>query len=577
VPRERNTKTHNIFCIDIEKVQSALLNNEDYTMDDVVESLVCQAVDYTEQALKKDISSNGFRVRLLFYGDEKYNSKLASFCKPFVQANQDVVTFRPKTASTVMLVWSENHVFAITTGQGFRIVQPFCVPKFGMQVVGVFENAFRITALDSNAMSSIVHSTKTIYSNEVDFIDVDNLDTIFKEVTGRLTDRETVQTLLRLSENSKKKSMKISARNYVQFSSSLNFDGLIHLLGILDQYDLTQLSDRFNLVVPLNVKHHEAIIEANNQAVVEKLYTSIQNGKGIEFDLFHRNTNEFVSADTYRISSINNDTLIEEDDIVAVDFIGKAYKYYLVEQDDSLDTFSRFIRDAKIESIKNDTIVTSDTLLQHISGEIQVYGNNYYMFYGNYYNINEDYSRRLNASLLGKLRQEYFINEITTEWLDDYIEDDFNHYVSVKEGYIHLHKTKPELIEFADLLKVEAGRATIIHVKDGFDGSMRELERQVELSIARMIDFQNNNQDSYIRRLYRKALTNTTGLNISSHFTTEQNFVDEMKSCSYRYIIVIHVSNPDLLASRSNIAKHCLNSLILKCFNRGVDLKINLV
>ena len=35
----------------------------------------------------------------------------------------------------------------------------------------VFEERFKITSLDSNAMSSIVHSTKTVYSNEIDFID----------------------------------------------------------------------------------------------------------------------------------------------------------------------------------------------------------------------------------------------------------------------------------------------------------------------------------------------------------------------------------------------------------------------
>jgi len=212
-----------------------------------------------------------------------------------------------------------------------------------------------------------------------------------------------------------------------------------------------------------------------------------------------------------------------------------------------------------------------------VSGEIQVDEKNYYMFYGEYYTLDKSYAERLNATLHGKLRQEYFIDELSSGWDSSQNEDDFNHNVSINEGYIHLHRTRPEQIEFADLLKIENNTATIIHVKDGFDCSMRELERQVELSIIRMLDLQNNNQELYMKKLYINGKNNKRGVNIKDHFQTEQDFVEKMKKCSFRYVIILKVDNQNLLASNSNIAKHCLNSLILKCFNRGVELKINLV
>ncbi len=72
------------------------------------------------------------------------------------------------------------------------MVEKYLVPNFGLIIASAFEERFKITSLDSNAMSSIVHSTKTIYSNEVDFIDIESLDTIFKEITGRLKDADKV-------------------------------------------------------------------------------------------------------------------------------------------------------------------------------------------------------------------------------------------------------------------------------------------------------------------------------------------------------------------------------------------------
>ena len=123
------------------------------------------------------------------------------------------------------------------------MIEDCSIPKFGLIIASIFEERFKVTSLDSNAMSSIVHSTKTVYSNEIDFIDIDALDTVFKEVTGRLKDADKVRLLLNLNTDSKKKSMKITARNHVQFSSALSFDGLLHLLTIIDEYDFENLSD----------------------------------------------------------------------------------------------------------------------------------------------------------------------------------------------------------------------------------------------------------------------------------------------------------------------------------------------
>lgn len=574
--RSKNTKTHNIFLLNKEKVQEKLFNNQPTDVRAMIDGVISTyPLEYREQTLRGDINMGSFSVRMFFREDKPNDSKLASFCRTFVKADQDIVKFKPYSASSVLFVWSNEHVFVITTGQGFRVVEDFCVSKFGMLVVSTFQKLFRITALDSNGMSSIVHSNKTIYANEIDFVDIDALDTVFKEVTGRLNDKETVHSLLNLDQTSKKRSMKVTAKNFIQFSSSLNFEGLIHLLTQIDQYDYTAMQDKFNLIAPINFKHNKSIVENNNNKVVEKMYTAIREDNPLGMDLFNKSTIDFIAADTYTV--VCNDTILATtDDIEPSVFIKEAYTAYLEDQEDTLQTFSAFINSAFLISQKGDGIVTEGSILSHISGEIQVDGKSYYIFYGEYYFLSDSYSDRLNKSLKGKLLNDRFVRYLTTPW-NAGSEDDFNKTASNSEGFVHLHKIKPEYIEFADLLKIDGDRVVIVHVKDGFDDDMRALDRQVELSVTRILDLKNNNNDEYMRKLYRNATSCNKGINITTMFPTEEDFISALKEKEVQYIVAIRPPIKNLLDNRSNIAKHCLNALILRCFNQGIDLKINIL
>lgn len=575
--RTKNTKTHNIYLLNKEKVQEKYFNGELTDDDSIINRIISEySKIYYEQDLKEDVNTGLFHVRMYFHKEKIVNNKLASFCCSFIKEGQEIVTFIPCSASSVMFVWSKEHIFVITTGQGFRVVEDLCIPKFGMLVVSIFQSLFRITALDSNDVSGIIHSNKTIYANEIDFIDVDALDTVFKEITGRLNDEETVHSLLNLDQTSKKKSMKITAKKYVQFSSSLNFNDLIHLLTKIDSYNYDNIQDGFNLISPISPKQNKDIVEANNKKIIEKIFTAINENSPIGVDLFHRFTNDFIGADTYYILNDNKE-MANTDDIESTSFIKKAYTTFLKGQTPSLESFEEFVNNAKLISYKGDNIVTTGSLLSHISGEIEVNNKNYYIFYGEYYYLSESYCERLDKSLGGKLLKDRFVNYLSTHWNEGETEDIFNERASNNEGFIHLHKVKPELIEFADLLKIDNDKVIVVHVKDGFNDDMRALDRQVELSINQVLDLKNRNSDIYMRKLYKNATKCAKGRNITVDFPDEDKFISTFKEKDVQYIIAIRPSKKNLLENNSNIAKHCLNALILRCFNSGIDLKINIL
>ena len=272
----------------------------------------------------------------------------------------------------------------------------------------------------------------------------------------------------------------------------------------------------------------------------------------------------------------NYEEYYSQDDYEPTQLIFNAYQNYLKGNPSTETAFYAFILSSKLRADRGDYMVTDGTILQYVSGEVEVNNINYYVFYGDYYRLSTSYDERLKDSLRGKLQQVNETNEIQTAWIHETGKDEdwFNKTVSINEGYAHLHKIKPDFIEFCDLLKYDEETITFVHVKDGFDGDMRVLDRQVDLSIRKIMDYRQNNHADYMKSLYQNASACSVGTNITALFPSEEDFLDSLKTKQIRYIIVIRPQNPDLIECRSNIAKHCLNALILRCFNQGVDLRI---
>ena len=194
-------KTHNIYMLDTEK-----LTNLGKSINEQITRIIEQSngnsrYKYKLQDLKDETDFQGFSIKL-YYRNEEKDSRIKLFCESFVKENQEVLRSFTRSSSSIMFIWNKKSIYAVTTGQGFRAIEEYCMQKFGLLVISAF-NAFKITALDSNTLSSIVHSSKTIYSNEVDFIDVTELDTIYKEITGRLNDIGIVKKIINNDETKK--------------------------------------------------------------------------------------------------------------------------------------------------------------------------------------------------------------------------------------------------------------------------------------------------------------------------------------------------------------------------------------
>ena len=101
--RQKNTKTHNIFLIDKNKLHG-ISGVPAPSIADALATLMSIDERYKLQTLKPNIDAKGFSICLYFRSDDNYQSKFASFCKSFVAEDQTAVTFYPRSASSVLFL-----------------------------------------------------------------------------------------------------------------------------------------------------------------------------------------------------------------------------------------------------------------------------------------------------------------------------------------------------------------------------------------------------------------------------------------------------------------------------------------
>ena len=245
-------KIHNIYLIDLNKVKEKLeIEIEELELSDVVKEISSYIIDsksgYNIQRVKDNISCNNYKLFFLFNENKKEDSNLSKFCLDFIESGEQVLKITTNYPSSIMFIWKNKGLFAITTGGGYHEIENFCSEDFGLILATIFNKDFRVYSYKSNNLASIIRSNAIIYYNPIDFINIDNLDVFFRELAGELTNTKLIKDYFGEEVFERHHNVKLFAKDRIKFNISTNFFGLVNLIENLDSLDLKGYSDCFNL------------------------------------------------------------------------------------------------------------------------------------------------------------------------------------------------------------------------------------------------------------------------------------------------------------------------------------------
>jgi len=130
--------------------------------------------------------------------------------------------------------------------------------------------------------------------------------------------------------------------------------------------------------------------------------------------------------------------------------------------------------------------LTSGSLFEHLNGEVRVDGNIYFYLGAEWYKVKSEFIEQLNRDCKDSIKQ-LLASDMIKEPFNVKIEDDYATKFLGKPGTYVLHKVLYENIELSDLLFYDQNTIHLVHIKQGFNNSVRELASQISMAARQLI------------------------------------------------------------------------------------------
>lgn len=216
------------------------------------------------------------------------------------------------------------------------------------------------------------------------------------------------------------------------------------------------------------------------------MYDLVKNDDLPDVDVCHKDFERYLTASTFILRLSEGESVESEDPLTFAEIIGgiKSNGQYF---DADEYHFEASVLDRIIETRdENDVDLTIGTVLEHLHGELTYDGKTYFFVDGEWYQVLPSFIKDLNKECSDILKEVWEDKLITRKFDLKKRERTFNETFIGEPGFLVFDTITPENIEACDVLHFTAPIVHVIHVKRGFNNSVRELASQVLISAKRI-------------------------------------------------------------------------------------------
>lgn len=448
-------------------------------------------------------------------------------------------------------------IYAIVFGNlAYFAIQSYIDVNFGLDILS------RIIEPDSNVVKSskgqnVVGSTQgqlSIYRQLHSLSDIEDFGRIFQELNASVKK----DVLEKFGISTDKNFKNCCAKSSFQIKTSILPETIEkYIQGC--EYAKTLPAQLINSSRKLETKRDKELIEILKEKIIKQLWINLSLEDNI--DLCHRDFDKYINAENYKCcyQRITQDISFETS-------LLELKNLFNIQE----NNFEKFLQFAKIISYdENDNPITQDKLLNHIFIEYEDNSNQahqkYFMLNGDIYKLENTFIDSLNNKIRNYKKKNMFIElPNIKQWEHNMQETEYNNLYKNDINTIVIHPYKHKYIELCDFIKYDNENLYLFFVKDGFEGTIRDLSYQI-FNTAKIIE-NDINSDCYFLIGFYNAFKNLYSTNI---IINQEDFVNLFKTRSIKYIFSFRdKSNRELEKSpesfASNIAKFSLIDLVQK-------------
>lgn len=557
---------------------------------------------YKKQRVGDEWQRNKMKVEL-FFRQHIYVPEWRGFISGITEMDSPINRAENKSSSFICFIYNEDNIFVVCTGSGSSAISKYIDYSFGLEILMklINENSKVIKSLRKRGITGNTLAASQIFKKDQIILSEETYGQLFKELTADL-DCNTIYQNLGLDIGNRSDANCV-AKSSFKISKSIDFEGLISFVNHLERIKNSEFSGfNINRLVQVNKrsKSGSKLIENLSKQLKKNLYKHLKSSShNLGFEICHQNYEKYFFAEKYQIRiKSKNGGMQEYDNRISYSDIRKFLKLHHPQAIKTQKEFLKIVDKLRISSFdENGNLLTDGEVFTHLNGEI-VYLSKTYFFIDNSWiqmkgNLVEELDKDV-LVLLNDMDKEQKLNAIKLPRWDKGIypvEDDYNASFLGGVNSLVFHKVLYKNIEMADVLVWDENEMKLIHVKSGFDSSMRDLVSQIDNSARILINEKKSNKYDFAHAMYdrleeiRNPKNNkefskyNQSISKQIEFISRNDFINLFKSRDISYCLAVLDSSKkrnikELEKYESNIAKLSLLDLIRNMSSLSTTLYI---
>jgi len=590
---EKDTMQVSIYHIDPDLFPE--LNNEEIVNQIVEEhnnNLPKKTKPFIEQPLKDGVNLHGFNLRV-FYSEKTRNPKWKGFLKPILEPKAILLNGENRDISFVAFVYDDTEMFAITGGQGNFLIQNYINANFGIDIITrlISENSKVIKSLNERGLTGALLASTKYYRFDYKLSDEDDFGKLYKQVKAEL-DVNLLSNKLGLSTEELKKNVGCVAKSTFKLNKSININSLLHVVKKLSVLINEKPKFTLNKVKLLSRRDNKTkqIIKELEYKLAELLFQKYKdNDTAIDLDICHPEYEKFLSADSYNLFvRYSKNPIFEEpiDRIIDISFLYDAIEEKQITIN-TVDEMKNFLQKVRLKSFNDENeLLTDAPLIKHLHGEIYYDKKVYFLIDGEWYQIEKDFLESLDNELRN-IVLEADNTLLYEKWELEKDENYYNQKYLNKPNFLVLDKVLANRIELCDILNSDGKTTHLIHVKKGFNNTIRDLTSQIDIAARALKEAHTSNDYDFVEQLYqsltekKKAETSYfKKVGSQADRISKEEFMNMLMDCDIIFCLAFldtAEKERDIIESakfQSNIAKYSIVELYKKLKMQDIPLKI---
>ncbi|MCO6163967.1 DUF6119 family protein [Flavobacterium sp. NRK F7] len=521
------------------------------------------------------------RYTTYVYNEEQKDSYWASFLPSELVAEHN---FTIQQLSLVLFAEVGNQIFLFIGGTGIRAILRFINHRFGLELYEYLSdpNEDIINFIVTRGISGNLSEQKTTFTYGQKLSDTLNFTNI-PTCINLILRQDLKDTLFDFLELTTEK-INLEVASYFCIKIRVTFQELHQVFKIISEVLETDAHHSLTSFIHIKDKHiigndfrMELYYRIRKDMFDRLVPTSAVNPPKFDIDFVHPSRlQEFYQCDKYELYARG-----AQNPFITLTDKSKIYiegLKWLFNNHAGLD-FNYALSGIKVKGFRGSIEKTIAMFTMHLTCEISINSRPIFLIDNNWYKVENNFIETINNTCISILSKNYLReNILTVNWSSSLTETNYNREYASLPNFKNFDTIVNQGVELCDIFFEDESSIYFIHVKDGFDGKIRDLTNQVVLSATRFWNDKASGGYEFVNGIidgYNAKSENITRQIIRDEFLNSLNTKDIYFVIAFKSKIAPNLDiRNDIATLRSNIAKYSLIQCVRDMNTNSYPIKI---